>query len=796
MTDSNRAPACRLLVSSAVLVSLGIGWSSAQSPSASEAIELGLRGVYFVPNAGQWSDADVFYGLHSRGLDVALRESSLTLHVSNGIIAADPDVEGAVADVPPPSMAEELTLTVTFPGSNAVEPLGVQPRSARFNYFVGGEGRGIASDVPSFGAVVYEDLYDGVDLHVMGNDDGVLKYEFHVAPGADYGQIRIAYDGIDSLCIDGGGDLHINTSFGILSDAAPMVWQDGDVDLMIPARFELVNDGTYRIALYAPVDQTRALVIDPEVEWMFYLGGSSGDEANDVVLNSLGETLVCGETQSVDFEGQTNSFLDRTDGFVVKTNTDGEIQWMTYLGGEDYDYCEGIAVDSNGNVYVTGRTNSPDFVGRNNSLHGHEFDSFVSRLSASGSVEWMTYVGGTEADYGLALVCTSDEEVLATGSTWSRDFEGRSNGSHGQEDIYVARVSAAGVLTWMAYYGGIDEDDARAITLDELGNIFLTGRTDSDDFEGRINTTYDSREAYVAKLSRVGEIDWMMYLRGDGPEQGEGIAVARDGEIYIGGSTSSNYFFEGRINEWIGSTDAFIARIHPDGVIAWVAFYGGTAPDWCYCMTLTDHGELLIAGTTLSPDFIGRSNGFHGFWQGAFVLRATRTGELISMEFLGGSNFSRAYGIAADRAGNAIVVGETWASDFEGRRNERHGGGVDAFVLKSSVTDLPRSVDLLVSASCPQGGPFSLSWSQATPLERIAVVYSLDQHRYIIPEGRPCAGTTLALKAPAIRLAYQGFSDASGSGEVHANVGRNACGGYLQLIDLSTCVTSNVERIE
>lgn len=352
------------------------------SPAASEIMRLGLRGVYFVENQGQWGDESVHYGLKSRGLDVAFRESSLTMHLSRPIEDATdarrdrgfaPPRIASLDDHDPPFAEirgvedsapayEHLTLTVAFPGSNAVTPRGAKEQTAKFNYFVGGDGRGIASNVPSFGAVIYEDLYDGVDLHVMGNDDGVMKYEFHCAPGADYAQIRIHYEGIDSLCIDETGDLHIKTTFGTLRDGAPIVWQEesaapaaptsrareeaeldvsgvapladahgssGAKRITIPARFEVVDAITYRIALDATPDPSLPLVIDPEIEWMYYLGGSGWDMGQNIALDNDGNALVTGSTESTSFSGRTNSLHGWQDAFALKVSPSGQLLWMT-----------------------------------------------------------------------------------------------------------------------------------------------------------------------------------------------------------------------------------------------------------------------------------------------------------------------------------------------------------------------------------------------------------------------------------------------------------------------------------
>ena len=135
-------------------------------PDEQEVLPLALRGVHFVPNHGQWADADIHFALRTRGLDVAFRESAFTMHLSRQTGSERRDREDALA----PSLDalllgggdllgdrpeyEHLTLTVSFPGSNNVVPEGGKLQTAKFNYFVGGEERGVASVRPSFGAVV------------------------------------------------------------------------------------------------------------------------------------------------------------------------------------------------------------------------------------------------------------------------------------------------------------------------------------------------------------------------------------------------------------------------------------------------------------------------------------------------------------------------------------------------------------------------------------------------------------------------------------------------------------------
>ncbi len=848
-------------------------------PAASEMMRLGLRGVYFVENAGQWSDESVHYGLRSRGLDVAFRESSFTMHLSRevsgdvpvavargawasrpyeselverasrpyeselverasrpyeselvewasrpfdppiapeasptrerGFFTPDhpdplPDGRGSLRE---PEEYEHLTLTITFPGSNPVTPRGAQPQTAKFNYFVGGEGRGTASNVPSFAAVVYESLYDGIDLHVTGNDDGVMKYEFHCAPGADYSQIRIHYDGIDSLCVNNEGDLEIATSFGTLRDGAPIVWQEDagaqhdapapragpcwPDEPTIPARFELIDAATYRIALDAAPDPTLPLVIDPEIEWMYYLGGSGGDLGLGIAVDGAGNVLVTGQTWSTDFAGRNNSLYGSADAFAVKVSPAGHLEWMTYLGGSEGDTGLGIAVDGAGNALITGHTTSTDFAGRVNSHHGN-VDAFLLKVNSAGQVQWMTYLGGSSTDWESEVALDGQGNALISGRTLSPNFEGRNNSHHGGYDAFVVKVNASGSLQWMSYLGGTGDEGGGDIVCDSVGAARVTGSTYSTDFDGRSNSNHGTRDAFALTISASGQLEWMTYLGGTAEEFGYGIDVDSAGNALVTGVTASTDF-AGRSNSPYGSADAFAVKVSPTGQLMWMTYLGGSGYDLGWGIAEDGARNAIVSGETDSTDFVGQNNSHHGGTTDAFALQFNPAGQVQWMTYLGGSGSEQGREVGVDSAGNALVTGWTESTNFAGRNNSYYGGDSDTFILNLRLAD---GAQLAVAATCPSGGPIQIEWSGATPGGQAALIFARNTGSFIIPNNRPCAGTQLGLGSNQIQLAWQGGAGQSGSRTLNTTAGPGACGGYLQLLDLTPCATSNVARIE
>ncbi|MCC6906969.1 MAG: SBBP repeat-containing protein [Phycisphaerales bacterium] len=823
------------LVSSLALAAGALGF---QSPAA-QRLNLGLRGVYFVPNEGQWSDAGVIYGYRARGLDIAFRESSFTMHLARQISDAAPTTSRGKGSAPPridnisgerllladdeirgdedsaPAW-EHLTLAVTFPGSNEVQPVAAQPQGAKFNYFVGDDESKWASNVPSFGEVVYRNLYDGVDLHITGagargfasesDADGVLKYEFHVAPGADWSQIRIQYDGIESLCIDEPGNLHIATTFGTLTDAAPLVWQPrspgrdkgsapsrispSNDDSTIPARFELVNNTTYTITLDATVDPTQELIIDPDVEWSRYLGGESVDEGRGVAARSDGSVVAVGSTGSEIFEGQNNSNHGDWDAFVVSADGDGRLLWMTFIGGSGHDAGFGASLEPGGAILLSGETQSADFAQRNNELHGIS-DAFLARLDDAGSLLRMTYVGGSNAEstYSQPGIDRHGYIVIA-GVTESPDIEGRLNDLHpGSWDSFICQLSPSLETQWALYLGGTGGDSIFEMTLDGEGSALATGVTGSVDFDGRINSYHGDGDPFVVKVDPEGQLLWMTYLGGSGygDEDGNGIAVESDGTIVVCGTTESDDL-EGATNSRLGYQDIYIARLKPNGTVIRSTYIGGSQGDYGYFLALDAQGNALITGETNSDDFIGRRNGLQsGF---AILASINRLDAVNWMIYCGGS---QGWGTAVAAGPDAAyVVGGVRVSDLEGRLNA-YGGNDDGFLLKYGPLTVP---DLSVDSSCPDAGPIQLTWFNATPSAPAALLFARNSGSFSIPNNRPCPGTMLGLGAEQLQVAFTGNSDANGSRTLNATIGPNLCGGYLQLLDLTTCTTSNVARIE
>jgi large repetitive protein len=189
----------------------------------------------------------------------------------------------------------------TFPGSAdspAIEGADLLPRVA--NYFLGNDPSWWQTNVSTYGSVVYHNLYPDIDLCYKGTE-GVLKREFVVAPGADPAAIRLHYEGIDAMRLDDAGALILTIGNSTLKESPVTCYQEVDGSkVIIPAGFSIVGDRDISLSV-GTYDPSFPLVIDPALVFSTYLGGSNADTGYDIAVDSSGNMYVTGYMESPDF---------------------------------------------------------------------------------------------------------------------------------------------------------------------------------------------------------------------------------------------------------------------------------------------------------------------------------------------------------------------------------------------------------------------------------------------------------------------------------------------------------------
>ncbi len=351
-----------------------------------------------------------------------------------------------------------------------------------------------ALNVKSYEQVEYENIYKGINLKWYEHD-GQLKYDYIVAPHANYKQIQLQIKGAQ-LQLQKNGCLLLKTPLGTIEEHAPIVYQNGK---KLKANYVLKgNVLSFNVENYDPNQQ---LIIDPVVRiWGTYYGGSGGDYAYSSVCDASGNVFLAGETESntgtiIATLGSHQSTLvaigGAYDAFLVKFNSLGVRQWGTYYGGSFNEKGRSCAIDISGNVYLAGTTQSTAGISTPGS-HQSSFaggtldDAFLVKFNSAGVRQWGTYYGGTGTDTGYGCSVDNSGNVFLTGfSGFSSINNITTPGCHqsiyaaGGQDAYLVKFDSNGNRLWGTYYGGSVSDEGYSCACDNLGNVYMVGATGS-----------------------------------------------------------------------------------------------------------------------------------------------------------------------------------------------------------------------------------------------------------------------------------------------------------------------------
>jgi hypothetical protein len=690
------------------------GWVTEPNPQGRPAV----TPLGFEVNGGQTDPAVKYIARGSRYL-------AFFLH-SETVLSFTPDGEGHSA-----------AIRMRLVGANAEStPTGEGELAGDVSYFNGNDPLRWHTGLPTYSRVRYNAIYPGIDLVFHGNP-AQLEYDFRLDPGADPNAIAWEVSGADGLDLTNAGTLVVRVGNVVVSFPVPIVYQEEHgLRHLVAANYRLTepNRVGFNIGRH---DASRGLVIDPVIEYASYLGGSGTDRSFAPAIDAAGNMYVTGTTDAVDFPFASDIRWQNRGGFdvfVTKLSADGStVLYSVYLGGAGRDQGFGIAVNSSGEVYVAGDTQSSDFPTRGafQSFGGVQ-DAFVTKLSADGtSVVYSTYLGGRALDgafdlrldsherdteclepfspfASLRAVCrdpgrrttAQDEQVVVSGITESDDFpiwRAAQPTRGGARDIFVAKLRTDGSgLAWATYLGGSLNEGNGAIWLDSAGNVFVAGQTVSTDFPvvNPLQSAYGggTNDAFVSKIDARGRrLLFSTYLGGSGVDIGFAITVDPSDGATITGRTNSTDFptmnpLQPRLG---GGDDIFVAKLRPDltGYV-FATYLGGTGNENAFGIVADARGNIHLSGWSNSTNFpianalqARNAGGDDAVFVGIDPLGLA----FLYSTYFGGSGNDRADYIVADVGGSTYASGWTSSLDFPTRHpiQPRYAGGVfDAFVVK------------------------------------------------------------------------------------------------------------------
>jgi Beta-propeller repeat len=521
------------------------------------------------------------------------------------------------------------------------------------NYINGNQPGAWRYDVPLYRHITYRNVYPGVDLIFHDRTDE-LEYDFVVSPAADPNVIKLDFPGGGRPALTADGDLVLRVGHTTLRHRAPRAYQEvNGRQHTVSARYAFDAHGNvgFEVGAY---DRTRSLIVDPRIAYTTEIPVNLVDGVTDIAVDGNGNVWLTGITR-MDSVPLTDDALDRTfalqEGFVIKLDALGHLVYATYLGGNSaFDVPGSIAVDRDGNAYIAGATASTDFPVTANAIQ-----------PALKTPEFKTF------------------------------------------DAFLTKLSPSGQLLYSTYYGGSfnenlsggsEGEPAAAVAVADDGSVYLAGTTGSDDFPVTTNayqpaqTAFRSTDAYLVKFTKDFDIEYATYFGGSNNDNLYRLAVDGNGNPYLFGCTSRilNDTWSFPVTPGAFQTDSttfdvnFVAKFDLSGALTYSTFLGQTSGKDGGCLNtrgglaVDAAGNAYVVGVTSSDKFPTTPGAFQPQIKGnvdLFISKLDPTGaQLVYSTYFGGSQAEQQEGnaqgvrIAVNANGNAYVTSGTFSLDL------------------------------------------------------------------------------------------------------------------------------------
>ncbi|MGO9952971.1 MAG: SBBP repeat-containing protein [Dissulfurispiraceae bacterium] len=463
--------------------------------------------------------------------------------------------------------------------------------------------------------VFYQNLWEGISLSYNATREGITESTYHVAAGADVSKIKLKYN--VPVELQKNGSIKFRFDNGNMTESAPIAWQEIDGKRkLVPVSF---NISRYEVGFsIGKYDKNRPLTIDPVYSWNTFYGSGNGDAG-------------------------------------VK-----------------------IAVDSNGNMYVTGYSTAtwkgPSGQSPLNAYSdGSNEGIFVLKLNSSGAYQWHTFYGGSSGDYGEAIAVDGSGNVYVTGhgyDSWGTPL----NAFSGPQDFFVLKLNSSGVYQWNTFYGSGDYDYGYGITVDSSGGVYVTGSS-FETWGTPLNAFSGSGDFFVLKLNSSGAYQWNTFYGSGNGDYGSGIAVDGSANVYV---TGFSYGTWGTPINAISGEEFFVLKLNSSGAYQWNTFYGSGSADEGYGITVDGSANVYVTGFSYGT-WGTPLNAFSGS-RDIFVLKLNSSGAHQWNTFYGSGKGDTGYDISVDGSDSVYVTGYslgTWGTPLHA-----FNGYGDIFVLK------------------------------------------------------------------------------------------------------------------
>jgi len=413
--------------------------------------------------------------------------------------------------------------------------------------------------------------------------------------------------------------------------------------------------------------------------WFQTIPGTSTDTGYDMAVDSGGNIYVTGYYRSTTpvslGPGLDLPVSTGDDAFIVKYDTSGTAQWFQTIRGTSTDRGNAVAVDLGGNVYVTGYYRSTTPVSLGNGLDlpvSSGDDAFIVKYNSSGTAQWFQTISGTSTDEARSIAVDSGGNIYVTGTYISTIAVSLGNGldlpvSSGGYDAFIVKYNSSGTAQWYKTISGTLSEIPRAIAVDSSGNIYMFGyyrsTTPLSLGNGLDLPVSTGDDVFIVKYDTYGTAQWYKTIRGTSTDRGYDMAVDSSGNIYVTGyyrSTTPVSLGNGLNLPVSTGEDVFIVKYNSSGTAQWFQTISGTSYDAGNAIAVDSGGNVYVTGYYYSATPVSLGNGLNlpvPTIYDAFIVKYNSSGTAQWYKTISGTSSDAGNAIAVDSSGNIYVFG-------------------------------------------------------------------------------------------------------------------------------------------
>lgn len=418
-------------------------------------------------------------------------------------------------------------------------------------------------------------------------------------------------------------------------------------------------------------------------------GGTGSDASWSVAVDALGNTYTGGYFNGTTTVGQSNlTSTGDNDLLVVKHDASGNAQWAVNFGWVLQDMAFTIAADDAGNSYLAARWFYQITVDGTvyNAINDGK-DIGVFKLDTDGNLVWFATFGGSGTDTPNDIAVDANGNVFVTGQFVNDfTFNGNTVNSNGSDDVFVAKLNANGTPAWLSTFGSTFGDIGRGIAIDGNGNCYVTGNARGVSSIGTVTLTCpdNNYDAFLVKYNSGGVAQWANSIGGIYDDYAYGLEGDANGNTYMVGNFRASTMIGS--TELVGNStlyiDGFVAKFNNTGTAQWAQKIGGSASDVAYGVDVDANGNVYVIGQFESNISIDGTGLFSAGGSDAFVTKLDAAGNFLWADRIGGTGTDYGYGIAVHQNGNCFVTGFYSEEMTVGTTTLANAGDFDVYLVR------------------------------------------------------------------------------------------------------------------